>query len=272
MISDAQGLVLDKIIELYQIDFSTAAVFPDGWTGPTNAPLYMSSTVNPDFTAVQFGGITYDYVNAELTGISMETGGKIPQPTFKLKYGSERPTGGWIFKFYNNGGDYRGVKITRIRTTAKHLDNGSEPSTNMLYAKTQTFYVDQVSKVYGNTIELRLSTGLGLDSLNDKTNRVMSSNQCNLKYRVWSIKDASFKYTSVADGGCPWGQASEQGNFSYCPSWGTPYFDANGNSVASPAQDRCSLSVEGCLKRFPVTDPLQPFPISINLKGGTKGT
>lgn len=48
---------------------------------------------------------------------------------------------------------------------------------------------------------------------------------------------------------CPWGQPDEA-NYETVANFGQPFFTAADEQTTEPAQDRCSLTTTGCLKRF----------------------
>lgn len=258
MINGAQSLNPGKFVELIEIDLSSAPGKPDGWTGV----LRLSNSALGFNQGVSLGGVVYSPASFQVSGISQEAGGKIPEPTLQIQVPDQAD--GNLMDFLNRGGDSRGALVKRIIINEQFLDHKTPNPANQI---TQKFYINQLSELFRHKLSFKLSTAMGFDALNDKVNRTLSSNQCNKKYRIWNIAKAGFDYVPVVDGGCEWGQAGEQSNFAYCPSWGTPYFDAENNPTADPSKDRCSLSMAGCKKRFPIQADTDAFPISINLKG-----
>lgn len=259
MIKGAQSLNPGKMVELIEIDLANAPDKPEGWTHV----IRFTSAGRGFNQGVAYRGNQYAPGAFQVGSISQDSGGKIPEPTLKIQL-AEEATGN-IMNFLNRGGDPRGAVVKRIMIADHYLDDGASPNPNMAFV--QKFFINQLSELFQHMVTFKLSATMGLDSLNDKVNRTLSSNQCNKKYRIWNVAKAGFDYVPVVDGGCEWGQAGEQSNFSYCPSWGTPYFDANDQPTTDPKQDRCSLSLVGCKNRFPITRDDQAFPISINLKG-----
>lgn len=271
MIAGGTSLNPGKIIELFKFDFSTANILPSTWPAD-HMTLYCSPYRNTDGSALVYGGQAYQYLATKLDSISIESGGKMPEPRLVLSEENKDGPNGWFFKFFNDGGDHRGITVTRTRVFAQSLDHGSAPSTDPSVKKDQVFYINQMEEKWRSQFTFKLSPALGLDSLNNKANRQLSSTQCNLKYRYWDAVKSIWVYTLVKDGGCPWGQAGEQANFSYTDpaKWGTDLYDVNDAPTTNNGADKCGLGISSCLKRFPVTTADQAFPITINLQGKTK--
>jgi len=263
MFNNAQLLNFGKMVELLTIYTDQAPGKPIGWAGGNRRFSNSSLSYN---TSPVWQGNTYNAANFNMSGINVQSGGQIPEPTLKLMLPAPTTTNLTGF-LQNSDADIRGCRVVRRIMHESRLDGGGSPIATANDLIQQEFYIVQVTELTRHQVTFKLSVGSGIDSLNDKVNRTLSTNQCNKKYRVWNIATSSFNYTSVEDGGCEWGQSGENANFPYCSTWGTPYFDANDESTSDPAQDRCSLSVNGCKKRFPITNGDQPFPISINLKG-----
>ena len=260
MINGAQSLNPGKFVELLEIDLTSAPNKPNGWT----SIIRLSTSAVGFNQGPSLGGALFTPASFQVTGITQDAGGKIPEPTLKIQVPEQAP--GNLMDFLIKGGDPRGAIVRRIIINEQHLDHKT-PNNSPSVRIEQKFFINQMAELYRHQLTFKLATTMGLDALNDKINRTLSSNQCNKKYRVWNIVDQRFKYVPVEDGGCEWGQAGEQSNFSYCPSWGTPYFDVENNPTNNPALDRCSLSMVGCKKRFPIAQDTDAFPISINLKG-----
>lgn len=271
MIKDGTSLNPGPIVELFKFEFDTATVVPGAWP-EDKMTLHVSPHRGANGEALVYSGVTYDYMATKLDSIVIESGGKMPEPSLTLSEENKNDASSFFFNFFNEGGDFRGIKVTRTRVFAQSLDNGAAPSTAASVRKEQVFYINQMAEKFRSRLTFKLSPALGLDSLNDKANRQLSSTQCNLKYRYWDAVKGEYVYTTVKDGGCPWGQAEELANFPYVDpaKWGTDLYDVNDASTANPGADKCSRGIGGCLKRFPVTTADQPFPITINLQGKSK--
>lgn len=257
-----------RIVDLIELDLTACPKKPAGW----DTIIRLSNTCNPDLTPVMYGGKAYPIANFTIDGIVIESGGKIPEISFMTFLADDDGTTPNIARFMNEGGDIRAAKFTRIRVYEKNLDNGSQPSTDPKDRKIQIFYVTRMNELFGHKLDLTLSPALGLDALNDGANRRLSSSQCILKYRTFNGDkfDAGdpdpFDYTPVTEGGCPWGQADQQTNFSYTVTWGKPYLDGNNEPTTEARKDRCSKGLQACLNRFPATLPEHAVPAMINLK------
>lgn len=255
-----QSLNPGVIHTLIQFDLSTA---PDA--GATRSYYWTQSA-----TDLVYKGITYYHADFQFSGLTVQAGGSLPTPTLTVLH----DLNGNFFPHLVNE-NLRFATVTRTLVFAQNLDNGSQPGEPF---KTTTYFVNGISsRTKGRLTVYNLAVAPGIDDLNASGNRTLSNTSCNLKYRVWNIAKQGFDYTSVADGGCPWAQADQKANFPNCGNnWGTPYFDSNDNQVSDPSQDHCSLTVTGCLKRFPVninnTTHPDPLPIQINMKAsGTTG-
>lgn len=267
MLNNAQTLNFGKLVELLFIDLANAPGAPSGWL----TPILLSNSAVSYNTGPVWRLQTYKPANFELSGINIQANGQMPEPTLQIQ--CEAPTANNLLGFMMTpGASILGARVSRYIINADHLDNGKSPSSDPNDFILQRFFIVQKSDQLRHSVTFKLSPAMGLDRLNDNINRSLSTTQCNKKYRVWNIAKAGFDYVPVADGGCEWGQTGEQTNFPYCSSWGTPYFDQSDNQVTDPAKDRCSLSVVGCKKRFPITDNSQPFPISINLNASSPST
>lgn len=259
MLNNAQTLNMGRMVEMITIGLSDAPGRPEDWTDD----LYLSNSSVSYNVGPTWDGTTYAPSNFKISGINIQAGGQMPEPTLEIAC-APAAEGNLLGFIQTPGASILGAKVTRYIMSVNCLDGGSNASTDENDRIEQSFYIIQISNAVDNQITFKMSPALGLDRLNDKVNRTLSTNQCNKKYRVWNIRNASFDYVPVEDGGCEWGQASEAANFPYVTTWGTTFFDANDQVTTDPAKDRCGQCVSSCLKRFPNPSPTDPFPININ--------
>lgn len=258
MIPQVQQMHAGALITLYEIDWGSAPGTVTGVTGITR----ISPKCEEDGSAFVWQGNTYEKMNVEMTNVSVELGGAAPTPAFTI----QPPRGGSLSLVMTNGSDIRGVKVTRYRLFRPFDANGLvKPMADAVLFTTHVFFINRLSSMRNGIVKLELMIAPGLDRLANVANRSLSTTTCTLKYRRWDARTSSFVYTSVADGGCPWGQTEEAANFPQCTTFGTPYFDASDETTADVTKDRCSQTMSGCLKRFPVSGN-DPIPINIITK------
>lgn len=113
-----------------------------------------------------------------------------------------------------------------------------------------------------------LSSSLELMDKTTETNRKMATGLCSLKYRSWKN---GFKYTPVADGGCPYGQQTN-GDSGYDPD--NKLFDRNNKvvAVANSKRDYCNKTIRACRLRWASGSASSPLPFMGQFKAGSPGT
>lgn len=253
------GLNPSPVVYLFKLDFSTTKL-------GINDVLYWSPYRNGS-NDISFGGQAYQYVGSRFTGMSMESGGKLPAPnlTFFLPQGN-------ILGQRLLRQDVRGLRVTRLKTFADFLDGGQSPDGTAF--RQVVFYVNSLDHHEGGEFSYNLSTNYGLEGMNVKANRVLNTYSCINKYRVWDASKNDFTYTAVKDGGCPWGNPDEQANYPDVPAgqWGKPFIDGGDNTTDDASKDRCSLGAAACVKRFCQSNTAAPIPWLADPKGMTKDT
>jgi len=238
---------MQNLVTLWIIDFNEIIAFDQ----VPNGIIYLTSYKDKK-TEIVYDGNVYNYVGIESGGFRSEINGQLPEPKISfdkqsliklpqymaIKEAFTAETGQVFF-------DWRGARITRIRTTSNYLDNGSNPNPNM--NDSQEFIVDQVTRTTDSSIEVGLTVGIGADRLTNQSVQELGFNRCGLRYRIWN-KD-KFTYTKEEAGGCPYGNASTQSDWSDVPDFGKLYFDETDRSTTEEF-DVCSYTVLGCQKRF----------------------
>ena len=239
--SQVYNLTMQSLVTMYQIDFSDVIGYDI-----SAGTLYLSSYKNGT-SALTYGGNTYAFVGIKGSGFRSEINGALPEPglvidknslTALAAYQSIRNTytadTGRVFF------DWRGAKVTRIRTTSDYL--GTTTKQDVDY-----YLVDQLTRTTKDTVELKLTVSTGADRINNLSVQELAPNRCALRYRTHS---GSFNYTDEDAGGCPWGNPTTKHNWSNVPNFGTDYFTESDASTATASQDRCSYTVKGCQVRF----------------------
>lgn len=246
-----QSLNPSPVVYLYQIDLSTART-------PTNTTLFLSPYRNGT-SNLSYGGQAYTYADIAMEGLTMELGGKLPDPRMTVLCRK-----GDVLLTQTISGDIRGARVTRIKTYALHLDSGASPNTSA--NRRSVMFINGIQTRVNTRIAFRLSPAYGLEGINDRANRSLAQDSCGLTYRVWN--GSAFTYTPVRDGGCPWGNPAEQSNFSAVPDWGTLFFNTADQQVGTAAEDRCSKHATGCMARFSRANINQPIPIEADFRSG----
>lgn len=217
-----QQLSLDDHVELFDLD-----------TTSLGGPLYhfvSSSLPKLDGGDVVWQGNTYVPVPFEASGF--EASGKGTLPTPHLKFANINLAFSSVAIAY---GDLLGCKVTRHRTFLAFLDG--QPDADPEAELVDFFRVER--KVAQNKVFVEWELAAWIDQQGAQIPaRQVLQDACTQIYRFWN--GAAFDYTKAT-----------------CPYTGTSYFDVNGNSVGTQAQDVPGRSLDNCCKkRFPG----QPLP------------
>ena len=240
--SQVYNLTMQSLVTMYIIDFNPVITFDPLPTGI----MYLSAYKN-GASALSYDGNTYNFVGVKGSGFRSEINGALPEPglvidknsltglaqyqTIKSTYSAA--TGHVFF-------DWRGAKVTRIRTTSNYLGVNTKQDVDY-------YLVDQLTRTTKDTIELKLTVSTGADRVNNLSVQELAPNRCALRYRT---HNGSFQYTDEDAGGCPWGNPTTKHNYSAVPNFGTDYFTESNASTAQPELDQCPYTVKGCQVRF----------------------
>jgi len=241
--SQVYNLTMQELVTMFIIDFNPVITFSPAPSGIMHLSSYKNGA-----SALSYGGNSYDFVGIKGSGFRSEINGALPEPqlvidknsltglaqyqTIKSTYASE--TGHVFF-------DWRGAKVTRIRTTSNYL--GVTTKQDVDY-----YLVDQLTRTTKDTIELKLTVSTGADRVNNQSVQELAPNRCALRYRTHN--GTGFDYTDEDAGGCPWGNPTTKHNWSAVPNFGTDYFTESNASTVTASQDQCQYSVKGCQVRF----------------------
>ena len=224
------------LVHLYIVDLSVLGGGITRWADSSN-----------DTSAIVFNGDTYTPLRIEADGFEWSGKGSIPTPTIRIF-----PTDG-IKAAMIAYKDFIGAKITRIKTFSRFLDGQPDADPNQKFAD-EVYYFEQKTLFNKNSVEWSLSSTLDQEGVELPKKRVLKD-VCELVYRVYddSVSPASFTYTAVVDGGCPYNGAS--------------YFDVEGNSVTIDL-DKCGKRLSECKRRFGsnATLPFGGFPGVTNFR------
>jgi len=232
--SETQNLALDKIVTMYELDFSTLLATDtdsnDELSGVKNVIRFTSECLE-DGSPVIFGGYTYTLYPIEAEGFEKGSEGTMPTPTIKVS----NVLGG-ISSILQEYGDLVGATVRRIRTFRKFLDD-QETADPDAYFPIDEFVVNRKTSQNKVYVEWELRSVLDLEG-KYIPKRVCLRNICTHRYRIWREN---------AD-------LPEGGQFDYtcaeCPYTGTNYFQKDGNPTTIAADDKCGKRLSDCKKRF----------------------
>ena len=220
---------LDELVELYDLDatnISGGGVYHFTPMALTGAPA----------TAVVWGGVTYAPVPVVTTGWTQSGSGTQPAP--QIKVANVNLAFSALAIALN---DLLGATLTRHRTFRRYLDGQSDADPTVELSR-DIYKINQKMSMNKIFIEWQLAPAIDQEGRQLPGRQVLQG-ACNFRYRVWN--GTAFDYTHTT-----------------CPYVGTNYFDAFGNSVATPDLDVPGKRVDNCCKtRFPgVALPFGGFP------------
>lgn len=103
----------------------------------------------------QFGGVTYEPFPYQITGAEVTTG-QAPRPKLTLSNVTKV-----VQPFIQRFQGLKGVKVMRIRTLAKYLDNGPSADSSQTLP-IEVFYVNAMTRMDRSTVEFELVTEMDL--------------------------------------------------------------------------------------------------------------
>ena len=210
------------IIELFELRLDSALHGSNDiyrWHAGTNADV----TGN-----IVFGGQTYERIPVKADGFEYTNTGTLPRPTLTVSnLGSEITAILLVVNATTKGNDLGGAEVRRIRTLKKYLDGESAADPNVQFPQ-ERWFIDRKASETRDAVSFELASKFDLAG-QSIPKRQLIANVCQWKYRS-----------------------------SECSYAGTNYFDVNGNSVATEAEDVCGKRVASCKLRFGENNEL-PF-------------
>jgi lambda family phage minor tail protein L len=210
------------IIELFELRLDSALHGSNDiyrWHAGTNADV----TGN-----IVFGGQTYERIPVKADGFEYTNTGTLPRPTLTVSnLGSEITSILLVVNATTKGNDLGGAEVRRIRTLKKYLDGESAADPNVQFPQ-ERWFIDRKASETRDAVSFELASKFDLAG-QSIPKRQLIANVCQWKYRS-----------------------------SECSYAGTNYFDVNGNSVATEAEDVCGKRVASCKLRFGENNEL-PF-------------
>jgi len=215
------GAELGSEVELFEIDVSSLG----------GGTLRFSNFSRDGSSGVEWGSNTYSLFPIKLEGIQWDGQSSFPSPTLSL--GNLNALATAMLNTYN---DFIGLKLTRIRTFERFLDDGAEPDTSQKFPD-EVFYFEQLKHQDKDSVQFVLSSILDQRGVK-LPKRIVTKEVCLRRYRRYNSTSDDFDTDST-----PWA----------CPYAGSNYFDGADDS-STKANDSCSQTPGGCNARFPDQD------------------
>lgn len=205
---DVQQPAPGTLIDLYELDLTYA-----GFAVPV---IRFYPGLDANYGELVFDTNTYAALALTITGFESSSDGPMPRPVMTISnvdgYMSSQ------MKLYN---EFLGAKVTRIRTMAKYLDNGSNPDTTAV--KYEIYFVEQ--KKSENNVSVQFELASAVDIMDKQLpGRLMVANTC-----AWRYKGVE----------CGWPGTD--------PS---KWYDATDDPVGSSGEDSCGKRLASCKLRW----------------------
>ncbi len=177
---------------------------------------------------IVFGGSPYVRIAIKGDGFEYTNTGTLPRPTLSISnLDGTMTTLLLLVNATTAGNDLGGAEVRRIRTLKKYLDGESTADPNAQWPQ-ERWFVDRKSNESRDQVTFELASKFDLAGQKIPKRQVIA-NVCQWKYRS-----------------------------SECSYAGSNYFDVNGNTVSTLAEDVCGKRVSSCKLRFGDTAEL-PF-------------
>ena len=177
---------------------------------------------------IVFNSQTYTRIPIKADGFEYSNTGTLPRPTLSISnLDSTMTTLLLLVNATTAGNDLGGAEVRRIRTLKKYLDGESTADPNARFPE-ERWFVDRKASESRDAVTFELASKFDLAGQKIPKRQVIA-NVCQWKYRS-----------------------------SECSYTGSNYFDVNGNSVSTLAEDVCGKRVASCKLRFGDTAEL-PF-------------
>jgi lambda family phage minor tail protein L len=223
---DVSVLAPSAIIELFELQLDNTL------HGSTDVYRFHAGS-NADVTGnITFDGNAYTRFPVQADGFEMRSGGTLPQPTLTIANLDGTMT--TILALVNattTGNDLTGATVRRIRTLKRYLDGESTADPNARFPT-------EVWRISRKATETRDLVVFELASEFDLAGQFLPKRQIVANTCQWIYRSSECSYT------------------------GTDYFDVNGNTVSTEAEDVCGKRIASCKLRFGEngTLPFGSFP------------
>jgi len=202
------------IIELFELRLESAL-------HGSNDVYRFHAGSNADVTGdIVFNSETYSRVPIKADGFEYTNTGTLPRPTLAVSNLSSTISALLLLvNATTAGNDLGGAEVRRIRTLKKYLDGESAADPNAQFPQ-ERWFIDRKSSETRDVVTFELASKFDLAGQKIPRRQIIA-NVCQWKYRS-----------------------------SECSYTGSNFFDANGNTVSTLAQDVCGKRVASCKLRF----------------------
>jgi len=202
------------IIELFELRLESAL-------HGSNDVYRFHAGSNADVTGnIVFNSQTYSRVPIKADGFEYTNTGTLPRPTLAVSNLSSTISALLLLvNATTAGNDLGGAEVRRIRTLKKYLDGESAADPNAQFPQ-ERWFIDRKSSETRDVVTFELASKFDLAGQKIPRRQIIA-NVCQWKYRS-----------------------------SECSYTGSNFFDANGNTVSTLAQDVCGKRVASCKLRF----------------------
>lgn len=223
---DVSVLAPSAIIELFELQLDNTL------HGSTDVYRFHAGS-NANVTGnIVFDGNAYTRFPVQADGFEMRSGGTLPQPTLTIaNLDGTMTTLLALVNATTTGNDLTGATVRRIRTLKRYLDGESAADPNARFP-TEIWRINRKATETRDVVVFELASEF--DLVGQKLpKRQIVANTCQ-----WIYRSSECSYT------------------------GSNYFDVNGNSVSTLAEDVCGKRLASCKLRFGEngTLPFGSFP------------
>jgi lambda family phage minor tail protein L len=210
------------IIELFEVHLDSAL------HGSTDVYRFHAGANAAVSGNVVFNGNTYTRIPVKADGFEFVNTGTLPRPTLSISnLDGVMTTLLLLVNTTTAGNDLGGAEVRRIRTLKKFLDGEATADPNAKFPD-ERWYIDRKANESRDSVTFELASKFDLAG-QKLPKRQIVANVCQ-----WIYRSSECSYT------------------------GSSYFDVNGNSVTTLAQDACGKRVGSCKLRFGANGEL-PF-------------
>ena len=202
------------IIELFELRLESAL-------HGSNDVYRFHAGSNADVTGnIVFNSQTYSRVPIKADGFEYTNTGTLPRPTLAISNLSSTISALLLLvNATTAGNDLGGAEVRRIRTLKKYLDGESAADPNAQFPQ-EVWFIDRKASETRDVVTFELASKFDLAGQKIPRRQIIA-NVCQWKYRS-----------------------------SECSYTGSNFFNANGNTVSTLAQDVCGKRVASCKLRF----------------------
>jgi len=213
--TEQQSLTPSGIVSLFTLDATSLG-----------GPVMNFVQATKHKSLVKFGGVEYQPIDVEFSGLETSGQGALPTPTIRMAN-----TDGIPQAMVNTWGDLTGCPLTRVRTHVRFLDGEPDADPSAAYPA-DFFRIERKSSENNVYIEWELSTSIDQEG-KMIPGRTIIRETCLWRYRYFDVSKGKFDYSKAQ-----------------CPYAGNKYFDINDREVSDPADDVPSRRLNCCKTRF----------------------